>query len=716
MDDLIVESVSVQDSMTEGIFHTPRPSARAATRVAGVGVGATAEATTEDTAHFVGKKYGVAKVEKDSGMCLSKIGAGGTLCLRKNCEVGSHVEAEKFVVTEHGSILVLKNTNVAFCEPTVDSGQLTEDVWAEWQDVGLPLGIWSDRFLAVDNRTSDTSPMTKAVLELGMEEFHVAKTFKTPGKRVKNMLGGNMAVFSPYQAKILEEHRADFINDSTEAGAATLIVDLDSEMARLARLVVELGLETKSEFIALEDSMRHVSNKTQILVKQLGKCPTGLSGAYEAPTLWGSLGLISDMISDCPTKSQVEAEVTKVHSDGKTMTKTLETKTVTLAKNLLNRIEKTESELAILKNIRVSTTSGFGTNFAPASEEEVEEIRSTLERMEGEFGRFKAENEVTSVKFGGLGLRGFDECEAWIAKNFPDRAYGTVVDVYALFDRIVDDGSSNMAEMLASMEKRMKLKIDTAAEAQAIAAFLNEVPRIFHSPEATEVHIDSHVSMLSKLPSIDHWSKGQHCLKNVIVKKLNKIKTSIKRDMERRLPLNSVALQVAIEGLEKSCSWILNLIKFMDGSFESLHQTSKFSKKQAWSLVTQLIRRIFYDLHAVRVGVLDSMTTDKESICAAVLWGVFQTQDVMEDYEKHNFENHPSMASEYVKFLATNSGFEVMEDLEATVTRLDKENGELKRALTEAKRKADVANSAADRAEKAVNDLAKRVAAMEKKK
>jgi hypothetical protein len=285
----------------------------------------------------------------------------------------------------------------------------------------------------------------------------------------------------------------------------------------------------------------------------------------------------------------------------------------------------------------------------------LDRIQEAIERLEDEFGKFKAENDSDAVKFAGLGIHGFGECEAWISKNFTTRCYGTLVDAYLILDHIVDDGASNLPEMLAAMEKRMKLKIETSAEAQSIAAFLNEVPKILHAPDASEVNVESNVSMLSKLPNHDHWAKGQHCMKNIIVKKLSKVKASIKKDMDRRLSSGSVGYRVAVEGLEKSCSWILNLIKFIVSSFESLHYTSKFSKRQAWCLVTQLVRRIFHDIHSVCVGALDSMTTEKESICAAILWGVFQTHDVMDSYESSNFEDHPSMASEYVKFLLKNS-------------------------------------------------------------
>jgi len=45
----------------------------------------------------------------------------------------------------------------------------------------------------------------------------------------------------------------------------------------------------------------------------------------------------------------------------------------------------------------------------------------------------------------------------------------------------------------------------------------------------------------------------------------------------------------------------------------------------------------------------------REELVAAVLWGAFQTHKVMEEYTRYGIENHPSISSEYVKFLVTNS-------------------------------------------------------------
>jgi hypothetical protein len=64
------------------------------------GVPSTGVSTEADTV----KKNMVLKLEKGLNFCLSKIDAGGTLCLRKDCLIGNHLSGETFVVDEHRSI------------------------------------------------------------------------------------------------------------------------------------------------------------------------------------------------------------------------------------------------------------------------------------------------------------------------------------------------------------------------------------------------------------------------------------------------------------------------------------------------------------------------------------------------------------------------------------------------------------------------------------
>ena len=58
---------------------------------------------------------------------------------------------------------------------------------------------------------------------------------------------------------------------------------------------------------------------------------------------------------------------------------------------------------------------------------------------------------------------------------------------------------------------------------------------------------------------------------------------------------------------------------------------------------------------------------DPASICAHLLWSCFKTHDVMTMHKEHSFENHPTISAEYVKFLATNSGYDKVEQMETLV-------------------------------------------------
>jgi uncharacterized protein YfaT (DUF1175 family) len=91
---------------------------------------------------------------------------------------------------------------------------------------------------------------------------------------------------------------------------------------------------------------------------------------------------------------------------------------------------------------------------------------------------------------------------------------------------------------------------------------------------------------------------------------------------------------------------------------------------------------------------------------------VFRTHDKLAAFEIANFEDHPSVTSEYVKFLATNSGLEVVTKLEEKVTNLKSKMKEVEKQAVAASGKADKASSAIDVVKKQSDVIAKKVAAL----
>ena len=73
----------------------------------------------------------------------------------------------------------------------------------------------------------------------------------------------------------------------------------------------------------------------------------------------------------------------------------------------------------------------------------------------------------------------------------------------------------------------------------------------------------------------------------------------------------------------------------------------------------------------VRSGVADTFVISDHCCLAAHVWyGVSRTHDVMKEFGVMDFKNHPAMSSEYVKFLATNSGMELIEAIDVKIKTL----------------------------------------------
>jgi hypothetical protein len=115
-----------------------------------------------------------------------------------------------------------------------------------------------------------------------------------------------------------------------------------------------------------------------------------------------------------------------------------------------------------------------------------------------------------------------------------------------------------------------------------------------------------------------------------------------------------------------------------------------YKADKVWSILSRQVLRIFEDMARARAGAVDLSppagsggmdSVIQEHNCALALWAVLKTHDVMEDYLVHNFEDHPSIAAENVRFLTYNmmgasggSADSEMKHLEKQVDKLEMVN------------------------------------------
>ena len=96
-----------------------------------------------------------------------------------------------------------------------------------------------------------------------------------------------------------------------------------------------------------------------------------------------------------------------------------------------------------------------------------------------------------------------------------------------------------------------------------------------------------------------------------------------------------------------------------------------------------------------------NLTNNKEVLLEEQqCWKEYMVAALKADKAQSIKYKHPTIASEYVKFLATNSGFEVVASLEAKMDSLNKELATTKKAATSAGNAAETAKNTVSEAKK----------------
>ena len=102
-------------------------------------------------------------------------------------------------------------------------------------------------------------------------------------------------------------------------------------------------------------------------------------------------------------------------------------------------------------------------------------------------------------------------------------------------------------------------------------------------------------------------------------------------------------------------------------------------------------------------------------ICQQIFWAVLKSHDIMAAYKRLNFKNHPSIATELIKFLAINTSFEAIERVTAKVAFLEAEALSYKKQIAEAVKTASASANKADEAKKQSDSFLKRLTKLEDK-
>ena len=712
----------------------------------------------------------------DPRVCFGLVGVGSAFCTRRNCSVQAHQRVKAGFAGSGMKIVVIhRNGTVvdsAFVEPSLVWDQIPPDTWIEWSEAFYSLPRWTQEFQAVGLVGDGKASSADVKCELGF--LVKAESFKTPSKRQRDddpdePSFGDWEVIKHVRSLPTDPNELEKLVTGTglsKSFVSEVLSNLETSVVDMGEGMKEVAEICKDRFMKVDSNLAMLSVATQNLKGSLG-VTVPLDARFEAPTLWGTTGFIADELikvgidtaalneSFLSVKESV-ATILAGLEESEAKTKSESGKIMQVVKAVLDKVKTLGPEVVHLQNTvasLVDKVSKFSSSRSSkktgcaAHGGQVDDLLSMLagnsmdlddgspgipgvttegphdhpccdclqliiDQILPDVENLKASVEDTAVTFGGLGLKSFAECAAWVRTSFPGLRYGLIIDPLIMFDRIFGNEHTDSTAYLKMLETRLKLCIETGAEASALHSLQFPQPRLFHVGRPA-IHVEPNKPRLNKLMAHKCWKSGGEGVHNHIVKQMNMLHTSMMTDINYAFlgsdPAMVSARTIATMSLTNTVTFITQLLSAIDTIYEKLTVMSKFSKEQAWCLSVQILDRFMEDLFVPKDGVLDAMSiNDPFSVCAHLVWAAFKTQDIMATYVDHNFENHPAISTEYVKFLATNSGSDRLDRLSNQFEGLSEKTN---RTADDAKK----AGSKADAANTKLTELLKEVAALSKK-
>ena len=312
-----------------------------------------------------------------------------------------------------------------------------------------------------------------------------------------------------------------------------------------------------------------------------------------------------------------------------------------------------------------------------------------------------------AVRIGKYRFESIEDVGSWADKHLPSSyPFGPFIDAYSFLERVKSARDvGELASAISDMDTRRKSSL-TADEAIVVEAFQHPLPRGFRNSTSNNP-TNSWLPGMKKKESWENKSSTRG-FKIAIQDNTAGIRSRIEAIVMQRLGQHPVAEQLARELLSDTVTFLTSLSSFISNTF--LHLTEAgYPEEEAWNLVSKLVYRMFatdcyHDKRGIATEMLDS--DDHRSMAISILWATFATHQVMREYMKYTFSDHPSISGECTRFLVANAGISKLNKAMLAICKMENLIEVLERKADLAEKKATTAANRADEAMKAVKKKA----------
>jgi len=623
-------------------------------------------------------------LKEGEDICGGMVGSGGKACVRPKASCGVAKHARDRVDLAAGCYLCSGAEDVVFLEASIPGYRITKAVEDR---------IYAQPEMPLEEANVYISNLAKT---LSMEDVKMEAPKGTGETKIRKSDGDPGIGLSRKSRKLslLEKHsllETTLQKNPDNTGEETLHKNLvlrDIYVRELSEVV-----QDTSEDIQL------VQERVLDVTAQIGTTPN-----MAPPGLWlGYLelrGEVDRLKSELPTKASVGVETTVGDVLGRV--EALDREISELDANTGKGYVGLLASINILKqsaNQHASQNNGgmTGGNLLP---DDLPDRVEKLERLMVNMARADKPSN-TSIRVGKYCFESIEDLAAWSSQHLPaNYPFGAFVDFYSFMQRIKSFRDASDSENLRNMDYRNKLSL-TTDEATTMAAFMHPLPKGFRGTANEEAQMHD---WIPGLKSPDKWENEHETagMKVTIKDNTEVVRARVEAVIGHRLANKPEATSLAMELLADTITFSVCFSSFVSTTYRTLNRAG-FGKTGAWNLVQKLMHRIFatdcFMKRGISAELLDA--NDHKSLGVSILWGTLGTHQTLREYQKHGIENHPSIASEYVRFLVAHSGVQKVEKLTLRCESLESDLKKMTRLLEAAQKMATTASNKAEEALKA---------------
>jgi hypothetical protein len=275
------------------------------------------------------------------------------------------------------------------------------------------------------------------------------------------------------------------------------------------------------------------------------------------------------------------------------------------------------------------------------------------------------------VKIGTKVFQSFEDVQLWVKVALPIRRYGLFVDAVSILDFFSCLGHIDAENQVSTLHNATKAGFTSIYESRVATSVQNIFPKVFGKG-------DSH-QYLPAIRNPDRWDDGTDGLVYQITRGMTDVETQLSSAIDTVLDNYPEARTVASQCLFKAKRFVMDLCTFMSKDYFKWIARGH-SKQDAWNMTSLCVRRIFEEIHSARVVARDIYDpNDLEFTTAKMLWATWKAHQVMEQYLRHHFYEHPSISAVLARHLADNYVKHDMGAIDKTLkgilVRLDKLEG-----------------------------------------